>query len=300
MADWVGGIRRFDLKGGYEPPRVGYPYLFDAAVADGDDAVIYTRFGTKGLVLRAGSVLRELNRSFYYADAYDYPITVFRLDSGRKVIGHCPEDCNRLEIEDLETGERLTAKSSRQSAALFHSRLSVSPNGRYLMSAGWLWHPLDQINIYDIAEGLKSPEHLDGPGVRTGTWADKVSACWTHDKRLIFGISQDEDEEDETPAPKLRFYDVAEGLTRTLALEEQVGQIMPVGEDYLLNLYDHPKLIDLRTGAVVQAWPDIPCGRRTSSICIPKPDFMPTLAFDPQMRRCAIATEQEIFVLMFD
>jgi hypothetical protein len=35
--------------------------------------VLYAERGTKGLVLEHGAILREIDRSFYHADAYDYP-----------------------------------------------------------------------------------------------------------------------------------------------------------------------------------------------------------------------------------
>jgi hypothetical protein len=66
----------FHLDGAVEKAKVRWAFPFDAAQStpDGRIAVIYQRRGTKGLVLRGERVLRELNRSFYHADAYEYPI----------------------------------------------------------------------------------------------------------------------------------------------------------------------------------------------------------------------------------
>jgi hypothetical protein len=50
----------------------------------GEFAVIYTRLGTKGLVLHRGKIIREINRSFYHADVYEYPIGLAALKNGRE------------------------------------------------------------------------------------------------------------------------------------------------------------------------------------------------------------------------
>jgi hypothetical protein len=75
LVDWVGGGRAFAADGTERPARVIYGYRFDAATAspDGRFAVIYERLGTKGLLLHDGRIVRELDRSFYHAAAYEYP-----------------------------------------------------------------------------------------------------------------------------------------------------------------------------------------------------------------------------------
>jgi hypothetical protein len=56
LVDWVAGGARYSLNGEVVEPRVFCAYPFDAAVALAGSAfaVIYTRLGTKGLVLRDG------------------------------------------------------------------------------------------------------------------------------------------------------------------------------------------------------------------------------------------------------
>ena len=73
LIDWVGGGRRFALDGAEHRAAVYYSYVFDAAIAspDGRFAVIYQNCGTKGLLLEDGKIVRELNRSYYCADAYE-------------------------------------------------------------------------------------------------------------------------------------------------------------------------------------------------------------------------------------
>src|SRR5688500_12722359 len=77
LIDYVGGIASIDLAGNISSPRINFAYRFDGAVVspDGRYSVIFERYGTKALLLHDDKVHRELNRSFYCADVYEYPIT---------------------------------------------------------------------------------------------------------------------------------------------------------------------------------------------------------------------------------
>jgi hypothetical protein len=137
LVDVVGGEASVGLDGTTEPRSINWAYPFDRAIISPQSGtlVMYAATGTKGLVARAGRQVRELNRSYYHARAYEYPIAVGRLEDGREVLAHCPDAYNRIALEVLETGERL-ASAGPESADVFHSRLSFSPTGRYLLSAG--------------------------------------------------------------------------------------------------------------------------------------------------------------------
>jgi hypothetical protein len=129
LVDWVGGCRAFALDGRERPSSVHYAYRFDAATAspDGRYAVIYEQLGTKGLLLHDGKCIREINRSYYHADAYEYPVALFRDPGGRLLLAHCPEDYCRIDLEEAETGRLLTASAGRKLEDFFHSRLTASP-----------------------------------------------------------------------------------------------------------------------------------------------------------------------------
>ena len=76
LVDWAAGGITFHLDGKIEPRPVYYAHPFNSAVTSpcGTYAVIYERLGTKGVLLKRGKVLRELNRSYYHASAYEYPV----------------------------------------------------------------------------------------------------------------------------------------------------------------------------------------------------------------------------------
>ena len=79
-----------------------YAYSFDAAKAspDGRFAVIYEKQGTKGLLLDNGRIVRGLNRSFYKARAYEYPVALFHEPGGSLLLAHCPNTYNCIELEE--------------------------------------------------------------------------------------------------------------------------------------------------------------------------------------------------------
>ncbi|MCW7540980.1 hypothetical protein OOT46_24465 [Aquabacterium sp. A7-Y] len=300
LVDWVDGGQRYLLDGNTISRQVRYGFPFDSAVSlvGSRFSVIYTRCGTKALVLDEGRVFREINRSYYHADAYEYPIAVFRLPTGREVLAHCPDDYCRLEIEDLATGEVLTKSMVRKPTDVFHSRLAASPDGRYLLSAGWVWHPLDCISVYDINAALEDPTHLDGKGVGIDAWAEESSASFLPDGRLAVALKGDIDSEDSpTARGELMTYDLRRpNEPAVVAPVGRLGTIMAMGGDHILALYDHPRLIDVRTGVELQSWPQMRSGTQVSSIVGADPQ-VPVVAVDPVGRRFALGDADGITVV---
>jgi hypothetical protein len=308
LIDWMSGPALYRLDGKCESPKIGirYAYGFDAVAnsPSGTYQVIYTRLGTKGLVLRRGELVREINRSYYFADAYEYPIALFTLKDGREVLAHCPDKYCRLEIEDLESGARLTESEGRSPDDFFHSRLAASPSGRYLLSAGWVWHPIDVTQVFDVETALTDATHLDGEGLPLNVHGDESSAAFLSDNRLAVAVDRELDE-DNTPGSsadrELKIFDLEGGTAlATIHPQQKVGTMMAVGEEYLLSLYEHPKLIHLGSNEVVGSWPHINSGIQTSSILMDENRIPPPIALDPRNHRCAIAGSDRIHVLQFD
>ncbi|MGJ4947826.1 hypothetical protein [Bradyrhizobium sp. HKCCYLS20291] len=315
LIDWVGGGRAFALDGTERPSNVRYPYRFDAATAspDGRFAVIYEKLGTKGLLFDQGRVLREINRSYYFAETYDFPLALFDDPDGRTLLAHCPKDYCRLELEEAESGRLLTSALEREPADFFHSRLAASPSGTRLLSAGWVWHPLDEVTWFDITRALADPRHLDTgaalPRPFNPNLVQESSACWLDEDCMVVAASAEpgQDEIEEEIDPRLRpcglaVYDVArQTCLLTVQLGEPAGTIFAVGDRHLLSLYRHPKLIDLSTGEIVHSWSALKTGLQISSIINrdegAKP---PPMAFDRTGLRFAVADEESITVITFD
>ena len=318
LVDWVDGGRGFAPDGTERKGSVLHGYRFDAATTspDGRFAVIYERLGTKGLLLRDGKCLRELNRSYYHANAYEYPVALFHEPGGRLLLAHCPEDYRRIELEEAETGRPLSASTQREPEDFFHSQLAASTGGKRLLSAGWVWHPWGAVACFDIARALADPRHLDHadplPYARNVCLAEESSACWLDDDRIAVAASDEpEDPEESRDAavgqrllPRgLAVYDLPSGAcVRAFQLEEPAGTIFAVGADHILSLYRHPKLIELATGRVVHAWTELRSGLQDGSIVwhLKGDAKPPPMALDPAGRRFAIANGDAVTIIEFD
>lgn len=305
LVDWAGGHARFELDGSFKRRSVSYSYRFDAACASpsGEFEIIYERLGTKGLVLHRGKILREINRSFYHADDYEYPLLIARLPNGREVLVHCPDAYNQLEIDDVLTGERLTACSGRNPRDFFHSRLSINPSGTLLLSAGWVWHPVDLIAVYGIEDALDDPTLLDAEAILPIQATDVGSAAFTDDRQLVVATGDeplaDQSDFDE---PVLQQNSIARLDLNTGRIEvqsrvaEKVGTIMPVGSDYAVGFHDHPKVFRIETGEVVARLSELKTGTQTSSIIRGTP-ALPPLAVDASASRFAVADGSFVTVI---
>jgi len=318
LVDWVGGGRAFALDGTERRASVYYAYHFDAATAspDGRFAVIYERLGTKGLLLHDGKLLRELNRSYYHADAYEYPVALFHGPDGRLLLAQCPESYCRIELEEAETGRALTASAERKPGDFFHSRFAASPCGKRLLSAGWEWHPWGAVVCFDIALALTDPNHLDrvDPLPYSGgvCLAQESSACWLDDDRIAVAASDDPDETEESRdagvGPRLlprgvAIYDLARGTClRSFQPDEPAGTILAIGARHVLSLYRHPKLIELSTGEVLHMWTELHSGLQDGSIVrrLEGDAKPPPMAFDAARNRFAIVNGNAVTVIEFE
>lgn len=307
LVDWVGGITIYQLDKTVIPPKVGFSYPFDAAIVwgGGEFTVLYQRLGTKGLILKLGKPIREINRSFYHANAYEYPLAFLKLPNGRIGLIHCPDQYCRLEIEDVETGERLTARDTK-SVDFFHSRLSVSPNGRYLLSAGWIWHPFEYIHLFEVTKALSTPSTLDAGKLWLTRDGVTIPSGFVTNKRIIFTTGDDfysENDFDEEqinllPPQVIAQYNLSEKRIAHFApLPEIAGIIYPFSQNHVFSCYTHPKIIDLTTGEIIAHWDEFQTGEQVSSIVMRPDKFAPPIAIDPNKKRFAIASDTEITVI---
>jgi hypothetical protein len=298
LVDWVGGGARYGLDGTVRPSGIYYAYKFDRAITSPDARfqVLYDALGTKAILLEHGKLLRELNRSYYHANAYEYPIALFIVE-GRHLLAHCPNEYNELEIEDVLTGQLISKRSTR-ACDFFHSRLQTSPDSLYLLSAGWVWHPLDTIQIYAISDAMRNPSILDGPGLnleKNFGDADGLleihNAAFSGNDRLVLACEQDNGTDTRICVVDLTSMTTISSATMT----EPAGTLMPVG-DHVVCFYRHPRLVDQRTGLTVTAWPELASGVQNSSI-MHHHDAPPPIAIDAQRMRFAVVGPDAITVI---
>lgn len=303
LVDVVGGGRRWDADGAETPRRVYWGYSFDRAIASPSQRfhVIYTERGTKAAVVADGRIVRELNRSFAHATAFDYPVALGQLPDGREIVVHCPDRYNVLEIEDLESGRRLTA-GERRPQDVFHSRLAVSHDGRHLLTAGWVWAPYGIAEVFDLQQALTDPSTLDGSGIvpHQAVDAEVGAACWLDEDRVAIAAGDEDPVGGEDPGVlspgQLGVWSITRGAWQHRAsVAHPVGTMIARG-DQILGLHGHPRLFDLPTGSLLDEWPDVAVSMRNGSYGR-RHEPTPIAALHPDQQRLAVAQPDHIAVI---
>jgi hypothetical protein len=79
----------------------------------------------------------------------------------------------------------------------------------------------------------------------------------------------------------------------------RLGSIVAMGPGHVLALYDHPRLIDLKSGTEVLAWPHLKSGTRAGCLLVCEPR-LPVMAVDTDRQRFAIADADGITVVQLN
>jgi hypothetical protein len=309
LIDWASGGKRIQLDGQVTNSKFLLSYSFDSAITSpsGLYTVIYSKYQTKGLILKNGNIIREINRSYYFAESYDYPVTLCQLEDGREVIIHCPNKYYQLEIEVLETGEILTINDKRDPSDFFHSRLAISPDRRWLISAGWLWHPVELVGLYDLHIALDDPSKFDSAHPSTPESDGELTSAAFLDNNLLYVSTSDESFGNISEIPKNHPKDFSIALwsieqskfIRTIECGGPIGELMPISEQYVVSFYDHPKLWDMYSGELIKEWKHIDSGKQNGSIT-KNNEPIPPIAIDNLNKRFAVANENSIDVIEFE
>lgn len=279
-------------------------YPFDRSIGlrnrDTFWSVAFSNRQTKAILLKNGRVHRELNRSFYFAHVYDYPIALALGLSEEVIVIHCPENFDTLEVQDAETG--LTLAKRKTDKMEFHSRLTVSPSSKYLLDSGWFWHPVGGAWLCDLAGLLARPDS-DMPGCSFLSGAEIGSAAFLDDHHVVV-TSTDEVINDE-PAPsglgprQLGLWSISTSSWRShVNLDSPSGTLMP-WRDWVISFYECPKAIEIGTGRIVHMWEGIFSGKQEGSIDLGNPP-PPLIALDPQHGRFAVQVPGGVFVVSLD
>jgi hypothetical protein len=315
LFDMARGERTIPISGAPEKRRFsGYGPRFDrgAACPAGCHQAIYQTLGTKAVLRTPSDEVRELDRSYYCADAYEYPIAIFQVGD-RTLVAHCPTDYNVIHLDDADSGERLTASHRLERADdFFHSRLEASPDGRFLLSAGWVWHPWEGLCVFDVSEALADPAHLDrggidAPGSKVGSVAGEVAPATFLDESTVVVATKDDDERLDDPEPDTAAVGGRELATWSLRDKQWVtrahprvplGTIMAFGSEHVVSFFEHPRLLNLETGVMVEEWPEIGTGRQRGALLMDDgSEGIPPIARDPFHARFAVAAADHIDVI---
>jgi hypothetical protein len=202
IVDWASAGKQYHFDGSENELFTGhFRGVFDGAITseNGDYMFIYQRLGTKGLLLKNGNLIKEIDRSYYCADSYEFPAAFVTLKDNQTYLIYCPFFYNRLDFENVETGEIITNVSGRNPSDYFHSRLEISPDKKYLLCKGWYWHPWSEIRVFDLEASLLNPLLLDDRYMEPDVSTEICTASFISNSKVLIGSSSEESRhEDET------------------------------------------------------------------------------------------------------
>ena len=302
LVDWTSN-RTFYSKSGEEFSL--NKYLFGErfngvkSLKDGEFVVLYERLGTKGLLLKNGELVREINRSYYCSTVYEYPVELIIYKEEIYLI-HCPEHFNEIQIEEFESGKRLLKQNADELEDVFYSRLEVSPSGKYLLSSGWVWHPFDILSIFRFDNVIETKTL--SKDIYDKFWtAEITSARFITDEKILvtsgFEESLSDVEEGDLIPGKFGVYNIETNSYETLFDHvEPMGNVYPINEELAWDIYKYPKIVNLKTGKVIDREKSIDSGEQNSSI-IHHLDNLPHISFSEDRRQVAIGRGREIVIL---
>ena len=131
-----------------------------------------------------------------------------------------------------------------------------------------VWHPVDAAYVFDVARALEHPESLDQlQGLEMGdSFLEIHSAAFGDKDTLVLWLSGLEGNEmpsghgQPVEGVGLAAYSLSERRFLSVASPENaVGTMMGMG-GYVVSFYEHPRLIELATGRVVEQWPELATG----------------------------------------
>lgn len=302
VVDWASAGKQYTLNGKVNELHK-YTFGFgDTAISstDGKYAFVYQKLGTKGLLLKNGDLLREINRSYYCAEIYEYP-AAFVTFNKRTFLVHCPFKYCRLDFEDVETGEIVTDIQDRNPSDFFHSRLEISTNGKYLMSKGWFWHPWDGIRLFDIKKCMDSPKELDESKIYPDVATEISTASFMDDNQVLIGSSAEEELNDEflenLPQNHIAIWNIESNeISKPVKVQSEFGNLFAINDKYAWDLFKFPKIINIETGEIVYKDESLISGLQKSSI-IHHIDKLPKIAFNQQTKQIAIAKDNCIEII---
>jgi hypothetical protein len=301
IVDWTTG-KSYSLDG--VEKQIGkyhFIYKFDGAIISDDAqyAFVYQRLGTKGLLLKNGELIREINRSYYCANVYEYPAALTTIKDITYLI-HCPLGYNRLDFENVETGELVTDIPGRNPSDVFYSRLEINTTNKFLINKGWFWHPLDVVQIFNINECLDNPLLLDEATLTPNVGVEICTASFVSESKILIGAAEEVIDEDNAnlPAKTIAIWDIRlNQVTKSVKVNGEFGNLYAINDKFAWDTFRFPKIINIRTGEIADNDESVFSGEQNSSIIGGDPSKFPQIAFNRQTKQLAIMADEKIEVL---
>ncbi len=191
-------------------------------------------------------MIREINRTYYCAQTYEFPAAFVTFDNETYLV-HCPINYCQLDFENVETGKIISNIEGRNPSDIFHSRLSISPDNKYLMVCGWAWHPIDTVELFDIAECFNNPLLLDKCTLYPNFGAFINSACFIDSNRILIAASDEEPFDDEVlpllPQKHITIWNFKTNeISPPAKVDGEFGNLFAINDKKAWDMFKFPKL----------------------------------------------------------
>ncbi len=175
--------------------------------------VVVNRLGRCGRAYSQTDGRRVLNldRGGYRPTVSRFPVALVQ-QNDRCLLIHA-SSWNQLHITDLETGKAVNNRQVGDRFDYFHASLSASPGGEWVISNGWVWHPMGWLRSWSLKDWLDSNpfEAEDGTSVRDLCQRNYYwdgPTCWLDETTLaVWGHGDDS----LWLTPAVLFFDVRSG-----------------------------------------------------------------------------------------
>jgi hypothetical protein len=299
IVDWAGGCV-YSLDGLKKQLGQYYAFNLDSSIvsSDGQYAFINHKLGTKGLLLKQGELLREINRPYYWANAYEYP-AAFATIKGTTYLIHCPLAYNRLDFENVETGELVTNIPGRNPSDVFHSRLEINATNTFLISKGWVWHPLNVVEVFNIIDCIKNPLLLDNSTLTANVGVEVCTASFISDSKVLIGSFGEVYDEDRLnlPTNHIAVWDLQSNeVSGSVAVNGEFGNLYSINDKFAWDTFKFSKIINIITGEIMDKDESVYSGEQNSSIIGGDKFKFPQIAFNRQNKQLAITGQEKIEV----
>jgi hypothetical protein len=170
------------------------------------------------------------------------------------------------------------------------------------MVCGWVWHPVDKVELYDISKCLKNPLLLDQSSISPDFGTEISSASFIDSDHILIASSNEEPFDDEEP-PVLPPKHIAvwnfknNELSKPIEVDNATGNFFAINSKLAWDMCKFPKLINIETGEITDKLESVNSGIQSSSIYTNATNC-PQIRFDRQSGIIAIKISSTIIEVL--
>ncbi|KAA2239443.1 hypothetical protein F0L74_24900 [Chitinophaga agrisoli] len=162
---------------------------------------------------------------------------------------------------------------------------------------------MDRVELFDIAACIANPLLLDdGEGV-PGSTGEICTASFLDNERILVGASNEEPMDDENidtvPQEHIAVWHFKQGrVSNAVKVQGAFGNLIAIDDDYCLDLFRYPKIINLQTGAIEEKMEEFDTGLQASAMVhYLKKEEWPIMAYNRALKILAVKRGYDLELL---